>query len=287
VSLLALAALPALLASCTSASQAVDTTAQESLASEPGRWVPPPGFPWQWELDHPLRLDDAHDMGTGWVAAGGAPARPPTVFDIDGFSNDASVVGALHQRGARVICYIEVGGWEPSRSDRAEFPPAVIGKPVDGFPEERYLDIRSTTVLKNMIARIDMCASKGFDAIEPDLDDTYTEDTGFELSAADSVQFDHALAQHAHALGLSIALKNGDEPAFAMKMQPLVDFAVVEQCFEFDTCDSFTPFTKSGKAVLEVEYNLDPVKFCSEAATRSFSAVLHEPELAGGGTPCR
>jgi hypothetical protein len=267
----------------------VETSPAESTTSivGSGRWVPAQIVQWQWLLGHPLVLDDPQDMGTARLTAGGDPAESPTVYDIDGFGNDAAIVAALHDRGAHVVCYIEVGGWEEYRSDSDQFPPAVIGKPVEGYPDERYLDIRSPDVLRIILTRIDMCAAKGFDAIEPDLDDTYTQDTGFDLTQQDSIEFNTALAAHAHELGLSIGLKNGDEPGFAEAMQPIVDFALVEQCFEFDSCDSFKSFIDAGKAVLEVEYNLSVNEFCERAQALLFSAVLHDQSLAGGGTPCR
>ena len=158
---------------------------------------------------------------------------------------------------------------------------------MDGYPDERYLDIRSPDVVRIVLDRIDMCAAKGFDAVEPDLDDTYAEDTGFDLTQAEQVEFNTVVADHAHSLGMSIALKNGDEPPFTDVMEPIVDFALVEQCFEFDSCDAYAGFGQAGKAVLEVEYNLAPQQFCDDAAARGFSAVLHDPALAGGGTPCR
>ena len=251
------------------------------------RWVPSPDVQWQWVLDHPLQLDDPADMGTERKASDGGPADVPTVFDIDGFANDAATIAALHEQGAHVICYVEVGGWEDHRDDSASFPAAAIGNPVDGYPDERYLDIRSPDVVRIILDRIDMCAAKGFDAVEPDLDDTYAENTGFALTQHDQVEFNTAVAAHAHALGMSIALKNGDEQPFTDAMEPIVDFAIVEQCFEFDSCDAYAAFTEAGKAVLEVEYNLPSRQFCDDAATLGFSAVLHDPALAGGGTPCR
>ncbi len=271
-----------------------DTTSLTSSGVEPTTaqvgtswWVPSPGVQWQWVLDHPLQLDDPDDMGTERETSDGGPADRPTVFDIDGFDNDAATIAALHEQGAHVICYVEVGGWEDHRDDSASFPAAAIGNPVDGYPDERYLDIRSPDVLRIILDRIDMCAAKGFDAVEPDLDDTYAENTGFDLTPRDQVEFNTTVAARAHALGMSIALKNGDEQPFTDVMEPIVDFAIVEQCFEFDSCDAYTAFDQAGKAVLEVEYNLAPHEFCDEAAALGFSAVLHDPALVGGGTPCR
>src|SRR4051794_26735739 len=40
------------------------------------------------------------------------------------------------------ICYVDVGSWEPYRSDDGKFPQRVLGRHFQGFPNERWLDIR-------------------------------------------------------------------------------------------------------------------------------------------------
>lgn len=263
-------------------SGAANTTAARS------RWVPAPVTPWQWVLNHPLDITSESDMGTGVLDFRSAPAPDPIVYDIDGFENPADTVSALHAAGKRVICYIETGAWESYRADAAEFPPEVLGKTMDDYPDERYVDVRSPIVVELIKARVRMCADKGFDAIEPDIDDSYTEDTGFPITFEDNLAFNEEIAEYAHSLGLSIGLKNGDEPAFAEAMEPFVDFALTEQCFEFDTCGSYAPFTRAGKAVFAVEYELDTEQFCSRANTLNFNATKHDVDLGGGGRrPCR
>ena len=132
-----------------------------------------------------------------------------------------------------------------------------------------------------------MCADKGFDAVEPDIDDSYTEETGFAITREDNVAFNARVAELVHSLGLLIALKNGDEPEFAVAMEPLVDFAIVEQCFEFDSCESFEPFVRAGKLVLVAEYDLDPAEFCAAADRQGIVAARMAEALTGETTPCR
>jgi hypothetical protein len=237
-------------------------------------------------LNHEFDVANAIDVGAARTDSAGARAPVPTVYDIDGFVTSAATVRALHDRGAKVVCYIETGGWEDYRPDADAYPSTALGRPVDGYPHERYVDIRDERVLEIVRARVDMCASKGFDAIEPDLDDTYREDTGFPLTEQDALAFNRAVAEHAHAAGMAIGLKNGDDEGFAAAMEPLVEFALVEQCFEYDTCDAFDVFVEAGKPVLEVEYNLSPSEFCREAVERGFSAIAYNTDLDGTGTPC-
>ena len=273
--------------------QPVDTTTTASTgaagASGTGHtwWHPATVLAWQWELDHPLDLGSASDMGTGVSTYLGAPAPDPTVYDIDGFDNTAATVSALHARGDHVICYIEVGAAENYRSDYDEFPAADLGSVVSGYSAERYLDIKDPTVVSIIEARIAMCASKGFDAIEPDIDDSYTDSTGFSISEAQNLQYDTTLAAYAHGLGLAWGLKNGDDPGFAAAMEPVADFALDEQCHQYDTCSSFDSFAAAGKAVLEVEYSLSPSQFCPAANAADEDAMAMNVALSGGRQPCR
>ncbi len=269
---------------------------RHSAARRPGPariWRPPTGpLQWQWELDHPLRLNNAADMGIAAKTYTGAPAANPTVYDIDGFDNSAATVAALHRRGDRVICYIEVGAAERYRPDYRRFPTFVLGRVMPGYPAERYLDIRSNAVLSIIKGRIAMCARKGFDAIEPDIDDSYTDKTGFPITRAINVAYDVKLADYAHHLGLAFALKNGDEPAFAAAMLPHVDFALDEQCFDYSTCNAFFPrFARAHKAVLQVEYvdqGAPPAaRVCPLANRMDFDTLYLNSNLAGGRMTCR
>jgi hypothetical protein len=106
----------------------VSTSAAAGRApgESPGHWQPKPTTaPWQWQLQG--RID------TGVAAA---------VYDIDAFEVPASVVRRLHRQGRKVICYLDVGSWENYRPDAAQFPRSVRGRRYEGFPDERWLDIR-------------------------------------------------------------------------------------------------------------------------------------------------
>jgi hypothetical protein len=194
-----------------------------------------------------------------------------SVFDIDLFDNPASVVRSLHQRGRKVICYLDAGTYENFRPDAGAFPGSVLGKP-NGWPGERWLDIRRLgTLAPIMRARFAMCKRKHFDGVEADNVDGYTNDTGFPLAAADQLRYNKWLARTAHAFGLSIALKNDLDQARAL--QPYFDYALDEQCFEFSECSRLQPFVAAHKAVFEVEYNLSPTQFCAMANANHFMSM--------------
>ncbi len=235
-----------------------------SLTPQDSIWQPEPNTTWQWQLANPLDLSFDVDM-----------------YDIDLFDNDASIVEELHHAGRRVVCYLNVGAWEEWRPDADQFPASVIGKKYSGWPGEKWLDIRQIDLLAPIMrARLDECQAKGFDGIEPDNMDGYTNRTGFPLTYEDQLQYNLWLAKEAHARGLSIGLKN--DPDQAADLLPYYDWALTEDCFAEDWCDQLTPFIEAGKAVFAAEYTDTGItleEFCPQAKDLNFSAILKNRDL--------
>ncbi|WP_233221541.1 endo alpha-1,4 polygalactosaminidase [Streptomyces carminius] len=231
------------------------------------RWRPEPGTTWQWQLQG--RVD---------------PTVDAEVFDIDGFENGADTVAALHTRGRKVICYLNAGAWEDFRPDRGAYPPAVLGRG-NGWPGERWVDIRRLDVLRPVLAaRLDMCAEKGFDAVEPDLLDGYRHDTGFPLTAAHQLAFNRMVAALAHERGLSAGLKNDLDQI--PELVDVFDFAVNEECAEFGECAKLAPFTERGKAVLHAEYALPTEEFCGLSRRLGLSSIRKRLALGAWRSTC-
>jgi hypothetical protein len=231
-------------------------------------WTPALNTAWQWQLTTPV--DQSVNV---------------PVYDIDGFDNTAGVVASLHAQGRKVICYVNVGTWENWRSDAGQFPSSVLGGG-NGWPGEKWLDIRQISVIGPIMqARFDMCKAKGFDAIEPDNIDGYSNSTGFPLSYQDQINYNTLIAQQAHALGLSIGLKN--DLGQVADLLPHFDWALNEQCFQYGECSALTPFIKAGKAVFEVEYGGQTSQFCSQANAMNFNAMLKNLNLDAYRVPCR
>ncbi|MFJ4186013.1 endo alpha-1,4 polygalactosaminidase [Kitasatospora sp. NPDC089509] len=231
------------------------------------RWQPTPGLAWQWQLGG--TVDQSVDV---------------PVYDIDGFENDASVVAALHAKGRKVICYINAGSWEDFRPDSAAFAKSLQGSDT-GWKGEKWFDIRKLDQLKPlMAARFDMCRSKGFDAIEPDTIEAYNQNSGFPLTPDDQLAYNRMLAQLAHERGMAIGLKNDLDQIPALL--PDFDFAVNEECSQFDECDRVSPFIKAGKAVFHVEYKLDTDQFCAKTKALGFSSMQKKLDLNAWRKPC-
>ena len=238
--------------------------------TEENSWYKPkPGISWQWQLQG--EIDTSYDVD---------------LYDIDLEETPQSIINELHNRNIKVICYISAGSWEEWREDADGFPESVLGKDYEGWPGEKWLDIsRYEQFADVMLARLDLAVQKDCDGIEPDNIHAYQEDTGFPLTYQDQLEYNKWLAREAHKRNLSIAIKNDGE-----QVPDLVndyDFAIVEECFEWDECDPYIAFIEAGKAVLGVEYGLRTTAFCKEANELNFSWLKMEYELDGKRISCR
>lgn len=203
--------------------------------------------------------------------------HPAKVFDIDGFDHSASDVAAVNAAGKYAICYISTS-YENWRPDQASFPASVKGNPLDGWPGERWVDIRQISILQPIFeARAQMCKDKGFSAIEWDNVDAYSNSTGFPLTAAHQVTFNEMLAQITKALGLSPGLKNA--PDLVPQLVDDFQFAIVEQCVQYNECDAFSPFQAAGKPVFVVEYERTLAQTCAVTNPLGFSGIVKTYDL--------
>jgi hypothetical protein len=236
------------------------------------RWRPKPtAEPWQWQLQGPI--DTSIDAA---------------VYDVDGFETPRRTVGELHRQGRRVVCYLDVGSWESYRPDAGRFPRSAIGRRYQGFPDERWLDVSRFRLFERPLERrFEICARKGFDAVEPDnLAGWEPENrTGFHITRADQLRFNRWVARQVHDRGMAVALKNDGRQARALIHT--FDFAIVEQCFQYDECGLYRPFVDQGKAVFEAEYELSPQRYCGTARAFGFSAIRKSYDLfAHPWQPC-
>ncbi len=215
--------------------------------------------------------------GVSWqIQLEGALDRAPEVevWDIDLFDTSMREIATLATSSV-VICYFSAGSWEDFRPDANAFPDVARGENLEGFPDERWLDIRNADVRRALAARLDLAVSKGCDAVDPDNVNGYLADTGFDLTSEDQLEFNRWLASEARLRGLAIGLKNDLDQV--TELVDVFDFAVNESCLRWDECDLLRPFIDHGKAVLHIEYQdegqtLDSV--CQAAARAGFSTLI-------------
>jgi len=244
------------------------SSASPGASSPAVRWQPRTGLTWQWQLSGKLDLTVDAD-----------------VYDVDLFTTTAAEVDALHRAGRKVICYLNAGAHEDFRPDAASYPKALLGRGLDGWPGERWLDIRRWDLLEPILAdRVRQCRAKGFDAVEPDNMDGYANETGFPLTAADQLTFNRQVADLVHRADLAVGLKNDVEQAG--KLHSSFEFAVNEECAHYDECRSLGVFTAEGKPVFHVEYDLEPAEFCPVTQPLHFSSMAKHLALDAWRTPC-
>jgi hypothetical protein len=221
---------------------------------------------WQWQLN-------TGDVDTSYNV---------DMYDVDLFDTPQSKINELHAQNKKVVCYFSAGSWEDWRSDASDFPESVKGNDLDGWAGEKWLDIRDglpdddgngtsdSEEFRNIMRnRLDLAVTKQCDGVESDNVDGYSNNSGFAITSADQIAYNKWLATEAHSRNLSIGLKNDID-----QINDLVndfDWALNEQCYEYDECGAYQTFINVNKPVFGVEYNLEPSEFCSQANTNGYS----------------
>lgn len=238
-------------------------------ASNKTTWQPTPGTSWQIQFSG--QIDISLDV---------------QIYDLDLVDTPQSLIDRLHADGRKIICYFSAGSWEQWRSDAGEFPESVIGNHLDGWPGEKWLDIRRLDLLGNIMeSRLDLAAQKGCDSVDPDNVDGYANDTGFDLSYQDQLAYNTWLANQAHARGLAVGLKNDLNQI--PDLLPYFDWALNEQCFQYNECALLSLFVAANKPVFGIEYERDPHTFCPQANQLNFDFLKKNLDLDAWRISCR
>lgn len=253
------------------------------------RWTPTQQDRWLYQLGSAApRLNACVKPWSG----GGRSCVKPTVWALDLYAPDGvtvnrAAVNAVHRVGGRAVCYLSAGSAEDWRPDVKQFPASVVGNALDGWLGEKWLDVRALSSLRPLMeARADRCVDAGFDAIDWDNVDGYSNDSGFPLRAEDQLTYNRLLAAIAHERDLSVGLKNdlGQIPQLVGSF----DFAINEQCVQFNECQLLLPFSEAGKPVVQIEYAAAPSSFCPFANRHHWAAVVMSRDLRSAPwTPCR
>lgn len=223
--------------------------------SNPSGWTPlRPGVTWQWQLTGTVN-ETVLDGTSG-----------PKMYDIDMENATPALINRLKAKDIYVVCYVESGDWNNGRSDAGDYAPAILGKNIDGFPDEKFVNIKAIdspagptgkTLRQIMMARLDSAQAKGCDGVEPDLDDLHTYSTGFTIKQADQVAFNTMMIKAAHDRGMSMGLKNGADPDGTFDQEMVAagaDWALNEECNQYDECGGYAAFITASRAVFQVEY---------------------------------
>ncbi|KAH8699988.1 glycoside hydrolase superfamily [Ilyonectria robusta] len=219
-----------------------------------GIWQPDVGASWQIILKYPIKLEDDSTDGL---------APNVSIWDLDVYDNDITIFQALTAADKKIICYFSAGSWEDWRDDADDFDKADLGKGLDGWAGEKWLNVSSPAVRKIMQKRIKYAADKGCNAIDPDNVDGYQNDNGLNLTEADTVSFVKFLSEEAAQYNMSTGLKNAG--GIIDKVIDYVHFSVNEQCIEYSECETFSKFIDANKPVFNIEYPSKAPKVSSSA----------------------
>lgn len=240
----------------------------QNEANKVSWWQPKAGMTFDWCLDD-LKNSDTFTA---------------EVVDVDAFTTTAQQVAALHAQGKKVIAYISAGTIEDDRPDINLLPKEVIGQVYPEWPKERWLDIRQREKLRPWLnSRIDRIISKGFDAIEPDNLDSYSNETGFDISINDTKLYCDFLIKLAHDKGLGIGQKN--VPELSAEYSKKFDWVLTEDAFDQKWENDVKPYIAQNKPVFAVEYTDRTSQstftntICPKAKNLKYSAILKKREL--------
>ncbi|AIV32310.1 endo alpha-1,4 polygalactosaminidase [Streptomyces sp. CCM_MD2014] len=213
----------------------------------------------------------------------GGAYTPPAGVDVVSRDHTASPAPGLYN-----ICYVNAfqaqpgaeGDWDDDLLLRDANGDVVY----DTDWGEAFLDIRTADKRERVAAKvgtwIDGCADKGFQAVEPDNYDSYTR-AGDLLDAAHAQGLIRLLAERAHSDGLAIGQKNTVELAPNREENGL-DFAVAEECGEWDECGDYT--AAFGDRVIVVEYTAEGLSKACAGFGDELSIVRRDLDVAPKGS---
>ncbi|MEU4250885.1 endo alpha-1,4 polygalactosaminidase [Amycolatopsis sp. NPDC026612] len=224
--------------------------------------LPPLAAPWDYQI-------------------GGAYTPPSGVKIVSRDNSDPAASGQYN------ICYINAfqvnPGLDGEWSSDLLLRDANGNKVIDKDWKETLLDIRTadkrTRVAAKIDGIIDSCASKGFQAVEPDNYDSYSRSKNL-ISTTQAQDYIKLLSSHAHAKGLAIAQKNTPELAGNRSANGL-DFAVVEECGYYTECGDYTgPFANR---VVDVEYSNTGLSRACASWKGTISVVQRDKDVLPAG----
>ncbi|WP_425245077.1 endo alpha-1,4 polygalactosaminidase [Streptomyces sp. NEAU-NA10] len=242
-----------------SASSAPASTTPASAATVT---LPPKHVPWDYQIGGAY----APAAGVQVVSRSHESAPAPGVYNICNVNAFQAQQGA-EDDWARDLLLRDAGG----------------GVVYDEDWDEAILDIRTDAKRQRIAAKvnawIDDCAAKGYKAVEPDNYDVFTRFPKY-LTGGQAKALMKLLSAHAHAEGLAVAQKNTVE-LVADRASVGLDFALVEQCGEWNECGEFAEAFDDN--VLVVEYTAKGLSNVCSGWGSTLSIVRRDQDVVPQG----
>ncbi|MEU6948686.1 endo alpha-1,4 polygalactosaminidase [Streptomyces sp. NPDC046316] len=215
----------------------------------------------------------------------GGPYPPPP--GVGAVSRDRTAKPA---DGLYNICYVNAFQAQPDATDWwEENHPDLLLRTAAGDPvvdqdwDEALFDV-STPAKRERLAGIvgawiDGCATDGYQAVEADNLDSYERSQG-RLTPQHDLAFARLLVARAHAAGLAIGQKNAAD--LAQEGRKLgFDFAVAEECGQYDECEAYA--TAFDNRVLVIEYEPEGLTRACARWGETLSIVLRDTDVRPAG----
>jgi len=207
------------------------------------------------------------------------------VYVVDLFKQGSGEIEAIKSDSNKVMCMFHSAQVNDDDPDQDKYSDANKGGYVDANETTSWLNITLVNVQNNILKRVDLAKEKGCDGVVPRDTDMYSlSDTGISIDAAKQESFNKKLANYAHDNNLSVGLE--DSKNQISTLVEYYDFAVVNECYANEECDSYKQFIDSDKPVLDAEFNKTyytdttmQETVCSDAKARGFSTILVSSDL--------
>jgi hypothetical protein len=214
----------------------------------------------------------------------GAPYTPPAGVTV--VTRDYTVSPAA---GAYNICYVNAYQVQPGADAwwKSNHPELLLrdaqGKLViDEDWDEVMLDYstaaKRTTLTGIVSGWLSQCASKGYKGVELDNLDSFSRSRGL----LQSVAYATSMTTAAHGKALAVGQKNTAELTTAQSRGVGFDFAVAEECGQYNECGEYT--RTYGNNVIVIEYTSGGFTKACNAYGSKLSIVLRDVEVTAPGS---
>ncbi|MDF1816277.1 MAG: endo alpha-1,4 polygalactosaminidase [Verrucomicrobiales bacterium] len=167
---------------------------------------------------------------------------------VDLFEVSDEELALLKSQGTKPIAYFS-SQFEDWRPDTKDFPKEDIGKNLDDWEGERWINPHSRPIRELMIKRIRKAKERGFYGIDVDNVDFYHFDTGFDNSTETVLEYIRFFIAEAKKNDLKFSLKNATDLAYQLRDE--VDFYQNEEGIEYK---ELYKYIGVGKPVFNIEY---------------------------------
>ncbi|MFI5910985.1 endo alpha-1,4 polygalactosaminidase [Dactylosporangium sp. NPDC051541] len=217
----------------------------------------------------------------------GGPYTPPAGVGVVSRDHDASPAAGLYN-----ICYVnafqaqsEANSWWKSNHPELLLHDAKGNLVIDKDWNEILLDFSTDAKRAALTAIVggwmDGCASKGFKGVEPDNLDSWTRSGGL-LTKTQAVAYAQSLVAYGHGKGLAVGQKNTADLGAASARQIGFDFAVAEECADYNECGDYTAVY--GNHVIVIEYSQSQFTKACNSYGSTLSIVLRDVDVTTPGS---